>query len=134
MIICKFFKVRNNIIDALEDLNSEAISSTTDKTPLADHSLAAQQKQRSISLPQTCDSASLSLLKVDSDLTTRISKSTECLSTRLPEPETSCMMVPDSLSLEDIFAYNQRLLNPPEDIHKCTIKKKLVNRLKMLKQ
>ena len=130
----KFFNARNYIIDTLEDLNSEAISSTTDKPPLADNSLAAEQKKRAISLPQTCNSASLSVLKVDSNLTSRISKSTECLSTRLPEPETSCMMVPDSLSLEDIFAYNQRLSNPPEDIHKCTIKKKLLNRLKMLKQ
>ena len=132
--LSQIFKVRNYIINALEDLNSEAISSTNDKVPLADHLLAAEQRKKAISLPQNCNSDSLSVLKVDSNLTSRISKSTECLSTRLPEPETSCMMVPESLSLEDIFTYNQRLSNPPEDIHKCTIKKKLVNRLKMLKQ
>ena len=135
LIICpKVFNVRNYIIDALEEVSSEAISSTNDsEAPLADHTLAAEPKERAISLPQTCNSASLSMLKVDSNLTSRISKSTECLSTILPEPEASCMMVPESLSLEDIFAYNQRLSNPPEDIHKCTIKKKLYNRLKMLK-
>ena len=133
--LSQIFKVRNYIIYILEKVNSEAISLTTDyATPLADHSLAMEHKKKAISLPQTCNSAPLSMLKVDSNLTSRISKSTECLSTKLSEPETSCMMVPESLSLEDIFTYNQRLSNPPEDIHKCTIKKKLINRLKMLKQ
>ena len=88
---------------------------------------------RAISLPQQC-SKSMPMLSVDRTLYSRISKSTECLSEEVPQPETSCMMVPESLSLEDIFANNQRLLNPSKDNERQSFKKKLANRLKNLKQ
>ena len=66
---------------------------------------------------------------------TRISKSksTECLRKEIPQPETSCMMIPESLSLEDIFANNQRISNPPRDKRKQSLKQKLSDRLKILK-
>ena len=74
------------------------------------------------------------MLSVDRTLYSRISKSTECLSQEVRQPETSCMLVPESLSLEDIFVNNQRLLRPSEDPQRQSLKKKLANRLRSLKQ
>ena len=74
------------------------------------------------------------LLCVDRTLYSRISKSTECLPQEVPQPKTSCMMVPESLSLEDIFVNNQRLLHPSKDNERQSFKKKLSTRLKNLKQ
>ena len=117
-----------NNLSIAQDQNIDetaSIDNMENQTSSTDNSLSTEQRQRATSLPQTSNNASFSTLNVDSNLNARISKSTECLSTEVQDPETSCMMVPESLSLEDIFAYNQRLSNPPEDKHRCSLKKKL---------
>ena len=62
----------------------------------------------------------------------RISKSSECLSEL--SPMTACMMLPASMSLEDIAGNNMRLLSTPEENNNSSnITSKLVKRLKGLR-
>ena len=88
-----------------------------------------RQRKKSASLPPS--SRSLSLLKADDMNTLRISKSTECLSPEL-QPETACMMLPESLSLEDIFTNNNRLSSPQDSKKANDLKSRLRRHLKGL--
>ncbi len=90
-----------------------------------------RNRKKSASLPQSC--RSLSLLNVDDTNRLRISKSTECLNPTF-QPETAVMLMPESLSLEDIFANNQRLLNPSDNKKSCDLKTRLFSRLKGFKE
>lgn len=134
--IISTFLILENCDGVQEKYSSDDTSSETEyQAPLTNGSLSMEQKMRAKSLPQTINNTSLTNLNVDDISPTRISKSrsTECLRKEIPQPETSCMMIPESLSLEDIFANNQRISNPPRDKRKQSLKQKLSDRLKILK-
>ena len=85
-----------------------------------------EHKKRSLSLPQF--GKKLSYLEADDMDYSRISKSTECLSEPV-DPALSCMLIPESMSLEDIFDNHQRL-NRKGSKKSVSLKDKLVQRLK----
>ena len=134
--IIPIFFVQDNSDGVQEKYSSDdTLSESEYQAPLTNGSLTVEQKARAKSLPQTINNTSLTNLIVDDISSTRISKSksTECIRKEIPQPETSCMMIPESLSLEDIFANNQRISNPPRDKRKQSLKQKLSDRLKILK-
>ena len=130
------FFIQDNSDGVQEKYSSDdTLSESEYQASFTNGSLTIEQKTRAKSLPQTINNTSLTNLNVDDISPTRISKSrsTECLRKEIPQPETSCMMIPESLSLEDIFANNQRISNPPRDKRKQSLKQKLSDRLKILK-
>ena len=111
--------------------NHITLPECNDNHEQGNHTSCERNRMKSASLPQSC--RSLSLLTVDDSNRLRISKSTECLNPTF-QPETAVMLMPESLSLEDIFANNQRLLNPSDVKKGNDLKTRLLSRLKGFKE